>query len=38
MKHYTVNDADSVKEITQRINLFFSQVDSKVTEKSELVN
>ncbi len=29
MKHYTANDADSVKEITQRIDVFHSQLDSK---------
>jgi integrase len=38
MKHYTANDADSVKEITQRINTFYSQLDLKVTEESDLVN
>jgi integrase len=38
MKHYTANDADSVKEITQRINTFYSQLDLKTTEESDLVN
>ena len=38
MKHYTANDADSVKEITQRINTFYSQLDLKTTEESALVN
>jgi integrase len=28
MKHYTANDANSVQEITERINAFYSQIES----------
>jgi integrase len=38
MKHYTANDADSVKEITERMNNFYSQLNDAKQIESELIN
>lgn len=38
MKHYTANDADAVKEITERMNNFYSQLNEAKQIESELVN
>jgi integrase len=38
MKHYTANDADAVKEITERMNNFYSQLSDKDQIESGLVN
>jgi len=38
MKHYTSNDAASVKEITERMNNFHSQLNGVKQVESELVN
>ncbi len=38
MKHYTANDADAVKEITERMNNFYSQLNGEKQIESELVN
>jgi len=38
MKHYTANDAESVKEITERMNNFYSQLNEANQIESELVN
>ncbi|MCA1622726.1 MAG: site-specific integrase [Acidobacteria bacterium] len=38
MKHYTANDADSIKEITERMNNFHSQLNEAKQIESELVN
>jgi integrase len=38
MKHYTSNDAESVKEITERMNNFHSQLKDAKQIESELVN
>jgi integrase len=38
MKHYTANDADAVKEITERMNNFYSQLNEAKQTESELVN
>ncbi len=38
LKHYTANDADAVKEITERMNNFYSQLNEAKQTESELVN
>jgi hypothetical protein len=38
MKHYTANDAESVKEITERMNNFYSQLNGAKQTESEMVN
>jgi integrase len=38
MKHYTANDAESVKEITERMNNFYSQLNDAKQIESELIN
>jgi len=38
MKHYTANDADAVKEITERMNNFYSQLNNAKQIESELIN
>jgi hypothetical protein len=38
MKHYTANDADAVKEIAERINNFYSQLNFAAEIEGELVN
>jgi integrase len=38
MKHYTANDAESVKEITERMNNFYAQLNDQVKGENELVN
>lgn len=38
MKHYTANDAAAVKEITERMNNFYSQLNESETIENELIN
>ncbi len=38
MKHYTANDLGAVKEITERMNNFYSQLNEAKQTESELVN
>ncbi|MEJ7862890.1 MAG: site-specific integrase, partial [Pyrinomonadaceae bacterium] len=38
MKHYTANDVESVKEITERMNNFYSQLNEAKQIESEAVN
>jgi integrase len=38
MKHYTANDAGAVKEITERMNNFYAQLNEAKQIESELVN
>jgi integrase len=38
MKHYTSTDAEMVREIAEKMNTFYSQVDPKITDESELMN
>lgn len=38
MKHYTANDAESVKEITERMNKFHSQLNEVKPVENEMVN
>ncbi len=38
LKYYVNNDATSIKEITERMNIFNSEIDNKVRAESKLLN